>query len=53
MNLIKEQAKGGFDYQVSWVNDWSAHLNPLLITRAFRRRHPLEQARLRPPGVAG
>jgi polar amino acid transport system substrate-binding protein len=35
MNLIKEQAKGGFDYQVSWVNDWSAHLNPLLITRAF------------------
>jgi polar amino acid transport system substrate-binding protein len=35
MNLIKEQAKGTFDYQVSWVNDWSAHLNPLLITRAF------------------
>jgi polar amino acid transport system substrate-binding protein len=35
MNLIKEQAKGSFDYQVSWVNDWSAHLNPLLITRAF------------------
>jgi polar amino acid transport system substrate-binding protein len=35
MNLIKEQAKGGFDYQLSWVNDWSAHLNPLLITRAF------------------
>ena len=35
MNLIKEQAKGGFDYQVSWVNDWSAHLNPLLITRAL------------------
>lgn len=35
MNLIKEQAKGTFDYQVSWVNDWSAHLNPLLITRAL------------------
>jgi polar amino acid transport system substrate-binding protein len=35
MNLIKEQSKGSFDYQVSWVNDWSAHLNPLLITRAF------------------
>ncbi len=35
MNLIKEQAKGAFDYQVSWVNDWSAHLNPLLITRAL------------------
>ena len=35
MKLIKDQAKGDFDYQVSWVNDWSAHLNPLLITRAF------------------
>lgn len=35
MNLVKEQSKGSFDYQVSWVNDWSAHLNPLLITRAF------------------
>lgn len=35
MNQIKDQAKGTFAYQVSWVNDWSAHLNPLLITRAF------------------
>jgi polar amino acid transport system substrate-binding protein len=35
MNSIKDQANGAFDYQVSWVNDWSAHLNPLLITRAF------------------
>jgi polar amino acid transport system substrate-binding protein len=35
MKPIKEQAKGAFDYRVSWVNDWSAHLNPLLITRAF------------------
>jgi len=35
MNLIKEQGKGSFDYQISWVNDWAAHLNPLLITRAF------------------
>lgn len=35
MNLIKEQAKGGFDFRVSWVNDWAAHLNPLLITRAL------------------
>jgi polar amino acid transport system substrate-binding protein len=40
MNLIKEQAKGGFDYQVSWVNDWSAHLNPLLITRALDAGFP-------------
>ena len=35
MDLIKQQSKGGFDYQISWVNDWAAHLNPLLITRAF------------------
>jgi polar amino acid transport system substrate-binding protein len=35
MDLIKEQAAGGFGYNVSWVNDWAAHLNPLLITRAF------------------
>lgn len=35
MNLIKDQAKGGFDFRVSWVNDWAAHLNPLLITRAL------------------
>jgi polar amino acid transport system substrate-binding protein len=35
MELIKRQGKGAFDYQISWVNDWAAHLNPLLITRAF------------------
>jgi polar amino acid transport system substrate-binding protein len=35
MNLIKDEAKGSFDFQVSWVNDWAAHLNPLLITRAL------------------
>jgi polar amino acid transport system substrate-binding protein len=35
MNLIKDQAKGSFDFRVSWVNDWAAHLNPLLITRAL------------------
>ncbi len=35
MNLIKAQAKGSFDFQISWVNDWAAHLNPLLITRAL------------------
>jgi len=35
MGLIKEEAKGRFDYGISWVNDWSAHLNPLLLTRAF------------------
>ena len=35
MDLIKEDAKGRFDYGISWVNDWAAHLNPLLLTRAF------------------
>jgi polar amino acid transport system substrate-binding protein len=35
MELIKQQSKGSFDFQISWVNDWAAHLNPLLITRAF------------------
>src|SRR5215471_6610722 len=35
MGLVKDEAKGRFDYGVSWVNDWSAHLNPLLLTRAF------------------
>ncbi len=35
MDKIKSQSNGQFDYGVSWVNDWSAHLNPLLATRAF------------------
>jgi polar amino acid transport system substrate-binding protein len=35
MGQIKEEAKGRFDYGISWVNDWAAHLNPLLLTRAF------------------
>jgi polar amino acid transport system substrate-binding protein len=35
MGLVKEEAKGRFDFGVSWVNDWAAHLNPLLLTRAF------------------
>lgn len=35
LDLIKEESKGRFDYGISWVNDWAAHLNPLLITRAF------------------
>ena len=40
MNLIKEQSSGAFSYNVSWVNDWAAHLNPLLITRAFDAGFP-------------
>lgn len=35
MGLIKEEAKGRFDFGISWINDWTAHLNPLLLTRAF------------------
>jgi polar amino acid transport system substrate-binding protein len=40
MDLIKEQSGGSFRYNVSWVNDWAAHLNPLLITRAFDAGYP-------------
>lgn len=35
MDLIKEQSGGKFGYNVTWINDWAAHLNPLLTTRAF------------------
>lgn len=35
MDQIKDQPGSNFSYNISWVNDWSAHLNPLLITRAF------------------
>jgi polar amino acid transport system substrate-binding protein len=40
MDLVKEQSQGGFAYNISWVNDWAAHLNPLLITRAFDAGFP-------------
>ncbi len=40
MDLIKDQSGGSFGYNVSWVNDWAAHLNPLLITRAFDAGFP-------------
>lgn len=35
MGLVEDQSKGSFSHNISWVNDWAAHLNPLLITRAF------------------
>jgi polar amino acid transport system substrate-binding protein len=35
MGLVRDEAKGRFDFGISWVNDWAAHLNPLLLTRAF------------------
>jgi polar amino acid transport system substrate-binding protein len=40
MDQIKQQSAGNFTYSVSWVNDWAAHLNPLLITRAFDAGFP-------------
>src|SRR5215813_1544381 len=40
MDLVKEQSQGGFAYNISWVNDRAAHLNPLLITRAFDAGFP-------------
>lgn len=35
MKLIKNQPNSGFDYDISWVNDWSSHLDPLLSSKAF------------------
>jgi polar amino acid transport system substrate-binding protein len=40
MGLVKEETNGRFDYSISWVNDWSAHLNPLLATHAFDAGFP-------------
>ena len=31
---------GGPDHAVSWVNDWSSHLNPLLIRKTFDMGFP-------------
>jgi polar amino acid transport system substrate-binding protein len=43
MELIKKESKGEFDYGISWVNDWSSHLNPLLSSRAFDAGFPWEK----------
>lgn len=40
LDLVKEGSQKRFDYGISWVNDWSAHLNPLLATRAFDAGFP-------------
>jgi polar amino acid transport system substrate-binding protein len=40
MDQIKAKSNGAFSYNISWVNDWAAHLNPLLITRAFDAGFP-------------
>ena len=36
----EKQDANGPDFEVSWVNDWSAHLNPLLVNRAFDMGFP-------------
>jgi polar amino acid transport system substrate-binding protein len=40
MTRLKAQSSDAFSFQVSWVNDWSAHLQPLLTTRAFDMGFP-------------
>lgn len=40
MKQLNADAGGAFKFGVSWVNDWSAHLNPLLVTRAFDMGFP-------------
>lgn len=35
MDVVKDDSDGRLQYGISWVNDWSAHLNPLLVSRAF------------------
>jgi polar amino acid transport system substrate-binding protein len=40
MMLVKEQAKDKFDFRINWVNDWPAHLDPLLSTKAFDAGFP-------------
>ena len=40
MNGLKKDSNSSFDFTVSWVNDWAAHLNPLLVTRAFDMGFP-------------
>lgn len=43
MDLLKTESGGKVDYAINWVNDWSAHLNPLLVTRAFDMGFPWYQ----------
>ncbi len=39
LKLQKEHANGP-PFHVNWVNDWSAHLNPLLVNHAFDMGFP-------------
>jgi polar amino acid transport system substrate-binding protein len=40
MDLVKERSGGRFEYTISWINDWAAHLSPLLITKTFDAGFP-------------
>lgn len=40
MDLLKAESGGKVDYAINWVNDWSAHHNPLLVTYAFDMGFP-------------
>jgi len=40
MALVKKETKGRFEYSISWVNDWTAHFNPLLVSGAFDAGFP-------------
>jgi polar amino acid transport system substrate-binding protein len=40
MALVKKETKGRFEYSISWVNDWAAHFNPLLVSGAFDAAFP-------------
>lgn len=45
MELVKKQSPQKFDYKISWVNDWAAHLDPLLINRAFDAGFPWSRSK--------
>ena len=40
MGALKKDSNSSFDFSISWVNDWAAHLNPLLVSRAFDMGFP-------------
>jgi len=39
LKTLREKASGPA-YRISWVNDWSSHLNPLLVRKAFDMGFP-------------
>lgn len=39
LTTLKREAEGP-GHQISWVNDWSSHLNPLLVSKTFDMGFP-------------